>query len=724
MSAGHHHLTRPAPVQAVHVPRLRFGQHDRITIDGLQYNYAQSTEGGHILNRVDLPGVFEDFSHDAIWMLSNRRDWQVDPDFYAPSSARCRLATGDKELSDLAAKEIPDVVWKWEFCCRFIRLHGSGEYLKTEDGMAAAIRKIFVSMISLDIAMEPVRPKSDDGKAKPRKKAAGTKIDLQLRQPPGERTLFRWLALLDERGHSPVSLRDGRHNSGCRTPQIAGDALLMLVEYGHRYATVEKPKINDLHREMRSRIDELNLVRSLKHQIACPSRQALGLYIKGLGKFYVYAGRYGIERAKRKFAIITSGVVVTRPFERIEIDSWKVDLQTILTLNGWWDRLDGKTRKAVGRMEFCAAMDVATKVIVGANLSRSATTTAALKVLRMAVTDKHAYADTAGALLPWNQCARLSGLFADGGSQFNNPEFIGKVAALGTSPNFPSGGVPSLRGTMESFFRTVGHQLIGRLPGKTFENVIAKGDYDSKANVAINAEELAQLLVRWIVDAYHGEPHAGLGGETPHAAWIRLTGMFGISKAPDRHKIRSIFGIPLTRTLGNGGIRVLNLRYWCKPLAQHFLDHGFVDMEVKLDHHDLGEIAVRIGDAWHVAYCVEEECFEDVTLETWVRASRDLASTHAAGAALTRHAVSAAIRAAGVLTRDAMARAGISSVEPTVEDIDRAERDLMQGWTMPEAEPTQPAAEGGDPLDRGMPVTGPDDRAPTPPESDDYEIEL
>ena len=721
MSAGHFHLTRSGPAQAPHVPRLRFGKHDRITIDGRHYIHMEYTEEGHILGRHDNPEIFEDFTHDHIWMLSNRRDWQVDAEFYSPSSARRRSATGTRQLSDLAAKEVPDVVWKWEWCCRFIRLREAGEIRMAKGGMARAIEKIHEGMKSMDIAMEPAKPKKADGKAKPRKKAAGSKTRMVSREPPGERTLFRWLALLDERGHSPVSLRDGRHNSGCRTPRIVGDALVMLVEYGHRYATEERPTITDLHREMKARIDGENLVRSPAHQVACPSKQALSLYIKGLGKFFVYAGRFGIERAKRKYAIITSGAVVTRPFERIEIDSWTVDLQTILTLVGLWDRLDGKTRREIGRMQFCAAIDVATKIIVGAKLSRTATTAAALAVVRMAVTDKRVYADAVGANLPWNQHASLEALYCDGGSQFNNPEFIGAIAALGTSPNFPSGGVPGMRGTMESFFRTIGHQLIGRFPGKTFENVVAKGDYDPEAKVALDVEAEAHLITRWIVDAYHGQPHAGLGGETPHDAWIRLTTMMGITKGPDRHKIRAIFGIPLTRTLGNGGIRVLNLQYWCEPLARHFLDHGYVDMEVRLDPYDLGEIAVRIGDAWHVAPCVKEG-FEDVALETWIRASRDLAWRHAAGAALTRHAVSAAIRAAGVLTREAMDRAGISSVEPTVEDIDRAEREIMQGWTMPGADPE---LEVGDPLDRGIRVTGPDDRRSTTnsPESDDYGIE-
>lgn len=724
MSVGPFRLPRTKTAFAPHVPRLRFSPQDRITIGRLQYTNAQPAEGGHVLNRVDQPLIFEEFSHDEIWMLSNGREWRLDEDYFSPEKAFMRRGTGATDLDDLSRKEVPDVVWKHEWCIRVRRDFDAGTYLRNDEGMALAIAANYEGMKCLDVAMMPAKPKRNGGTAKPRKRSSGSKVRMVLREPPGPRTLFRWLALLERSGNHPAGLRDGRHRSGCRTPRITGDALLALVEYGQRYATEERPTINDLHREMKARIDGENFVRSPLHQVVCPSKAALGLYVAGLGKFFVYAGRYGIERAKRRFAIVTSGVVVTRPYERIEIDSWQVDLQTFLRKVGWWDWLDGKSQRQMVRMEFCAAMDVATKVIVGAHLSPTATTAAAVAVLRMAVSDKRAYADAAGAALPWNQHARLEALYSDGGKQFNNPEFIGKVAALGTSPNFPSGGVPSLRGSIESFFRTIGHQLVGRLPGKTFENVVAKGEYEPEQKAAIDVEELAKLITRWIVDAYHGQPHAGLGGETPHDAWIRLTGMFGVRTAPDRHRIRAIFGIPLTRRLGNGGIRVLNLRYWCEPLKQLFLDRCDVDLEVKLDPQDLGEIAVRIDGVWHLASCVEEG-FEDVVLETWVRAGRDLSRTHALGAAVTQQAVSAAIRAAGVLTRNAMDREGISSVQPTAADIDRAEREIMQGWTMPAAEPAQLASERPDPLDRGVPVTGPGRVPPAPPipDADDFGIE-
>jgi putative transposase len=631
------------------VQMLRLDPSDRIRIGDIHYTNAVRFDRGYTLQRVDAPDLTEAFSHEELWLIKGRRDWRHDPMWFAPETARLHLETGSYNLEDLKGKELPDTIWKWEFCCRIKRLHAAGKCGMEAEALEPVILEVFKQLKLLDIDLQPKKPnpkqKASNSSGKRKRKAYTGKKSAKLvrDEPPSARTIQRWLSKLETRGWRPSSLRDGRYRSGCRTRRITGEALRLLVITGNSYATPDRPKIRDLYRELKSKVDEHNL-KNPDAKIACPSEEALRHYIAGLSRFWVYAGRHDKEKAKLKFAAITSGVAVTRPFERIEIDSWTVDVQSILTVTGIWDRLDGKVRREVARMNFCAAIDVATKVIVGACLSKTATTAAALKVLRMAVTSKRTYADAVGAALPWDQHGTFETLSADGGSQFNNAEFIAAVAMLGQSPNFPSGGVPLLRGTIESFFRTIGMQLVAKLPGKTFSNVVERRGYDD-GRACIEADELASLLTRWIVDAYHGSPHDGLAGETPHDAWNSKIKLYDIQDGPDRNRLRATFGIPLKRRLGNGGILVMGLRYWCEPLRQHFLDRGNVDIDVRLDAEDVSEISVLINGTWHAASCTREG-FEDVTVEAWIQASRDLAAHHRRGAARTEAAVNAAIRAA------------------------------------------------------------------------------
>ena len=80
--------------------------------------------------------------------------------------------------------------------------------------------------------------------------------------------------------------------------------------------------------------------------------------------------------------------------------------------------------------------------------------------------------------------------------------------------------------------------------------------------------------------------------------------LYDIQDGPDRNRLRATFGIPLKRRLGNGGILVMGLRYWCEPLRQHFLDRGNVDIDVRLDGEDVSEISVLIDGTWHAASCI------------------------------------------------------------------------------------------------------------------------
>ncbi|MCJ2105391.1 hypothetical protein MKK70_08360 [Methylobacterium sp. E-041] len=93
MSAGHH-----TPYPTPHVPRLVFGPQDRIVIGPVEYTPDFSDKDGHVLRRVAAPLITEAFSHDHIWLLSNDREWRHDRNWFAPDSARRRLAVEAMKL--------------------------------------------------------------------------------------------------------------------------------------------------------------------------------------------------------------------------------------------------------------------------------------------------------------------------------------------------------------------------------------------------------------------------------------------------------------------------------------------------------------------------------------------------------------------------------------------------------------------------------------------------
>ncbi|KQO61017.1 hypothetical protein ASF24_03505 [Methylobacterium sp. Leaf86] len=710
-----------------------FGPHDKITIDHIDYLDPVPTAQGWALSRAANPGLMEQFTHEQIDGFEGTPGWAYEEDWYLPERTLGRPITIARSMSDVPKKEQALTKWKWEYCTRFLTMEAEGSTNRSDEGMEQAISEIHVRVSAMDIATYRIMPEPTPKrmskravghgsvKQKTAKNAALANVSkaragdlLGTRKRPSVRTLRRWLKRLQERGLFPWSLRADFDNCGCRTPQITGKAYEFLRKYGRRYASRKRPTIAELHEAMGREVEAYNQDLPEALRIPCPSRKALAAFIDTLPAFLVHAGRYGLQKAKLRFALVTAGPDVTRPFQRIEIDHWTVNLRMFLTAMGFWDRLSRKVQRELGRMHLCAAMDRATRCFVGLKISATPTSADTLAVLRMMVSDKSAYALGVGAATPWDMRGRPEGIAVDAGLALIADQVRLAVAGLGAYLDVPTGGVPNLRGVIERSFRTVDVKLIAQLAGYTFENILARQGQNPDDWAAHDTEEIAWAVCRWVIDAYHNTPHKGLGGETPRNSWLRQTRNVKVRTPPDANTIRHIFGTQVTRTLNNRGILILGLHYWCPALKDLFLARGIIEVEVKVDPLDLGRISVQIGKEWHVATC-EAEGFHKVSVATWVRAADELRRTYANQAHVTKQVVNEALRAIERMSASAEARAGIAFESPTPDEMDRIESEILQGWSLPDIATGQredKPREGGDPLDEGIPTTG--GRAPEP----------
>jgi hypothetical protein len=133
-----------------------------------------------------------------------------------------------------------------------------------------------------------------------------------------------------------------------------------------------------------------------------------------------------------------------------------------------------------------------------------------------------------------------------------------------------------------------------RLTGRTFGDIIEKGDYDAEARAALTADDLCAALIRWVVDIYHRLPHDGLDGEAPIDCWNRLVAKWGVSPAPDLRRRRIAFGTGLKRTVSRTGITVQGIRYHETFLAHWFKDAKDPTVNVRWYKEDLGAIEVQL----------------------------------------------------------------------------------------------------------------------------------
>lgn len=300
-----------------------------------------------------------------------------------------------------------------------------------------------------------------------------------------------------------------------------------LSRHAPEYATQVINGLLDLMDGLESRegedfvehFDALNEARAQKGLPALPkpSIRAMRTEIRNLAPYHVDAGRNGEAFAAKKYAYIQGKNNPEWPLQVVEMDEWKVSLQTLLKGIGSWEKLGLSTRedlkKDLGRMQLSAAIDVRTKCILAMQLAPTATTDLAISTLKMAMSDKNDFAKAAGCETPWDMAGRIQTVRVDNGPAYTAGAFSTAAIDTGIAVDYTVAGAPYLRGSIERVFSTIHTKLISGFDGRTFSNVVEKGDYDAGARASLTIEELARALVRWVVDVYHNTPHEGLGGQ-------------------------------------------------------------------------------------------------------------------------------------------------------------------------------------------------------------------
>ncbi len=716
-------------------PRFRFGPHDLVELDGVAHRWMRSTAEGHLLEPVGQPGVTVSLTDDDVAARMASAGYRYARDWFAPGRAEARLATGVGDLHDVPARELPALLWRHRWCEEFLRLERAGDATRSDAGKLAAIRRIRPQMEEFMANQQKAAEDAARARGGPKKRrdaavaAAIARVRAGVRHSVTDtamiRRLGRWLARYEAGGDDVTALRNHYFRSGNRDPRFAPEILVLIRDHARGYAAENRPTKAQIHLDLRAAIDGLNLVRKAEGLPAHPSvsYDVVSDAIARLPAFAVHAARHGIEAAKRRFRIRGQGLDVERAGQRLEMDDWLTQLHVILIEVGIWEELSDETKKLVIRIRvwIVLVLDAASRCVLGISVAENPSTAAAAAALHMAVRDKSGVAALYGAQTEWEMCCTPESVATDAGSAYVADAFKACVLGLRSRIDTMPAGMPHLRGRNERIFRTTHDGAVARLPGRTFENVVARGDYDAESRAGIDLTQFILLIMRWILDVYHNTPHDGLGGETPRNAWRRLEGAYSVLPPPGRDVCRNIFGVAVTRRTGPHGLRVMSLCYQCAELQAHRRRVGDVDVDVRVDLQDLGRVSVRIDDVWH--NCPNRTAgYDDVPVSTWLQALADLRRRFSAEASLSEAVVLQAVRDLQVMVAAGVERFGLGSLTIDQAVIDRAEGQLTIGVELPTADGTGASPPAADILANAIPGTGPGNAAPeetTPADGDD-----
>lgn len=651
---------------------LHFGPHDRLQIKRITYIVVDSGPWGYVLARPDNPVVTETITRDQMETLRQAPDFRHDRDFYRPGAAKARLISGVANLRDLPEAEQKDILFKQDWCLRFLKMLAEKRTTRGDGKMKAAIAAISIDMANVAAA------KAQAGK----KKMAG-KRPAFIPPAPSTKYLRRWVNKLIAGNMNPLALRDQRcTKSGNWTSRFCAEVYAIMYQHASCYASPEQPSIRELHERMEIEITARNTERALENleALEIPDYERFRQEVNNLDPFFVKAGREGIDVAKNYFRAVSSGLVdVVRPLQRVEIDEWTVHLHVLLIRAGIWETLSDDEKRKVERvrMVLCVAIDCATRCILAMSLSRTANPANAIRVLDMGLSEKQDYADAAGTLTPWDMYGTWETAVTDAGTSFANNDFCVRMIDAGITFEIAAAGVPFLRGTVERSLRSLDQKMIKRFAGRTGSNVKDKGEYDSQGRASLDLDELATALVRYQVDHYHNTPHAGLRGESPRACWLRLTEQFGVMPPPDPNKRRAIFGIPMRATADADGVRILGVQFQSREINELFMSPGSKEVEIRVDPKDMGTISAKIGGVWHEINGPEE--LRGIHVEGWIAAEAELRRRNADMSKLTRPIVLAAAKYLNDLADNGRQRVGIADRPISALALARAHRDMKLG---------------------------------------------
>jgi putative transposase len=396
--------------------------------------------------------------------------------------------------------------------------------------------------------------------------------------------------------------------------------------------------------------------------------------------------REGATTSGNRFRQVKVGLRTERPLQIVQIDHTAVDIMLV----------DDITRACIGRPWLTLVLDVHTRMVAGLNLSLDPPSAAGTALaVTQAVMPKAQWLADRGIDLPWPTRGLPELIHVDNGAEFHSRAFERGCQQHGVRLAYRPPATPRFGGHIERLMGT----LMGRvqaLPGSTFSNVAARGNYPSEARAVLTFREFERIFSLEVLGPYHNDTHTALA-RSPVAAW--RDGTAGLSpRTPMDAEALLLDFLPFEeRAVRRDGIRLFNIFYQDGALA-HLVDEGGVRLRVKYDPRDLSAVFVELPEGDHIRVPYADISRPAVTLWEHRQATRRL---HEEGRrTVDEHAIFVAIEEQRrVLTdaygrsksaRRALGRAGFAAGLADGEKVN----------------PPAPSAESGDDADAKVPMPG------------------
>jgi len=228
-----------------------------------------------------------------------------------------------------------------------------------------------------------------------------------------------------------------------------------------------------------------------EERLMAPDRSTIGRRVRAVGAAAVLRRRPG-PGERRAAEGVRPGPRVGRPLERVELDHTVLDLIVV----------DEEDRLPIGRPTVTLALDVYSGLPAGVHVGfEAAGYGAAMRCLLHAILPKEDAQARYGAKNPWPVYGLPETLVVDRAPHLVGGDLADACGPLGIHLDPTPVRRPWFKGAIERQFRTQNTGLVHGLPGTTFSNVLARGEYDADGLACISLTRFREILHVYLLDS-------------------------------------------------------------------------------------------------------------------------------------------------------------------------------------------------------------------------------
>ena len=254
--------------------------------------------------------------------------------------------------------------------------------------------------------------------------------------------------------------------------------------------------------------------------IPTPHNNTIRNRIRSLAPELVAAKREGRKKADLKFRPHEGSFPgADWPLAVVQIDHTKLDIILV----------DDHYRRPIGRPWITLAFDVYSRMVTGFYVSFDPPGALSTGLcLAHSILPKERWLAKHDVKSEWPIWGLPTTVHADNAKEFRGDMLQKACDEYGINLEWRPVGRPNFGAHVERALGTLAKE-IHTLPGTTFSNTQAKGDYKSEKQAALTLSEFEAWLTIYIVDVYHQKEHSSLN-TSPHAQYKK--GILGDEEAP------------------------------------------------------------------------------------------------------------------------------------------------------------------------------------------------